>query len=371
MNSKRRPRRRDSSKHNSISPPASPKVVLLRPTHQQSASASLDSTGSVAVTIAARPTSPNSSSQKSSSLNHFSIQGRDTLRERNVSPSHRILKAVTEDFPHATTGNSVVELIDGHDWSFCEQAVSEYMLGDSVNSGYNVITVIGKQSSGKSSLLNMIAGRDVFKTHSRKSNRTADILQHVTSGVDLFITRERQFLLDPQAVLSASLLDDYINNSIPQSTLANDVTEPENFHYVMSLQLLSFLFTICDHMVVASDWEIDIHLVKLIATALMITDGSNQANITWYIKKEIDPVELKGISETLELLLGRGIVTVINGKEKDLIRTVVKKRRRESPEQGVKGLPSSEKSWLVSAARYWESSVKKSTLFTDYARFMP
>ena len=30
-----------------------------------------------------------------------------------------------------------------------------------------------------------------------------------------------------------------------------------------------------------------------------------------------------------------------------------------------------EKSWLVSAQRFWENSIRKSTLYSDYARLMP
>lgn len=74
-----------------------------------------------------------------------------------------------------------------------------------------IVGAVGLDGVGKSTLLNSIANRHVFKTHRKISdeprNTTASSkttsghdnpLSHVTTGVDLHITSERLFLLDTQ-----------------------------------------------------------------------------------------------------------------------------------------------------------------------------
>lgn len=95
-----------------------------------------------------------------------------------------------------------MKLVDEEKWALLEQPVGDYLSGE-INGG-NVIAAIGAQSCGKSSLLNILAGANVFRTHVDLGEED-NLLQHVTLGVDVHITNERMVLLDTQ-VLSLRLL---------------------------------------------------------------------------------------------------------------------------------------------------------------------
>lgn len=95
---------------------------------------------------------------------------------------------------------SVMKLIDPESWSFFEHTASEFLFNDNVSpttSSFTVISAVGMQSVGKSTLLNKIAGRNVFKTHT-DSDSPHSYLKHLTRGIDLHVTKERLLLLDCQ-----------------------------------------------------------------------------------------------------------------------------------------------------------------------------
>jgi hypothetical protein len=233
------------------------------------------------------------------------------------------------------------------------------------------------QSVGKSSLLNRVAGKRVFPTHG-DNGLNDNLLQHVTHGIDLHITKERLFLLDCQPVASASLLDEYIKTAQPVTNIAADISEPETYIYITSLQIMSFLLAMSDYVVVVSDWVLDVHLVKLLATAvMMVGNNAMRATLVWFTPALSDAEHVQ-VTKTLEAIFGAGTgtrgVTVINGNEEQLVATVMRvpsRRHVDGTGRVTTGHHSSEKSWLISAQRFWDTSVKKSTLYSDYARFMP
>ena len=94
----------------------------------------------------------------------------------------------------------VMKIIDPNSWSFLESPFTDVLFSENSSlgpGGFTVISAIGTQSVGKSSLLNKIAGTDVFKTHESVDNPES-FLKHLTRGIDLHITKERLLLLDPQ-----------------------------------------------------------------------------------------------------------------------------------------------------------------------------
>ena len=93
----------------------------------------------------------------------------------------------------------VIKLIDPDSWSFFEHPASDFLFNDSVAGpgGFTVISAVGMQSVGKSSLLNKIAGRNVFRTHG-DADTSQSYLKHLTRGIDLHVSKERLFLLDCQ-----------------------------------------------------------------------------------------------------------------------------------------------------------------------------
>lgn len=88
---------------------------------------------------------------------------------------------------------SIIKLID-ESLLFQESLANDYLLNESLSSKFSVITAVGMQNVGKSSLLNRIAGKDIFKTHKNGQND----LKHLTKGIDLHVTKERLLLLDSQ-----------------------------------------------------------------------------------------------------------------------------------------------------------------------------
>lgn len=173
------------------------------------------------------------------------------------------------------------------------------------------------------------------------------------------------FLLQP--LLSASVLDDYIKNPAASNNLSSEIAEPECYSYIVSLQMLSFLLSVSDYLIVLTDWSLDLHLIKLIETGIMMVGSSGRrAQLIWFHRGEEDTLCWKKMSTTLETLLGREHLKVIQD-ESELDYLVFSSKNGTNDESH----PSSEKSWLVSAQRFWENSIKKSSLYSDYARFMP
>jgi putative ribosome biogenesis GTPase RsgA len=96
---------------------------------------------------------------------------------------------------------SVMKLIESETLVFLESPASDYLLSDSISSGgFSVISAVGLEGVGKSSVLNKIAGKDVFKVHNNNCDNNSDPLKHMTRGIDLHITKERLLLLDSQVL---------------------------------------------------------------------------------------------------------------------------------------------------------------------------
>jgi hypothetical protein len=115
---------------------------------------------------------------------------------------------------------------------------------------------------------------------------------------------------------------------------------------------------------------LDIHLIKLMATAvMMVGDSVPKADIIFYFPNSKTKIN----ANTIDSLLGRGLyVTVICGNEKELLNAVMKApSKRIVGESGRNSSHTSEKSWLLSSQRFWENSIRKSTLYSDYGRFLP
>ena len=229
---------------------------------------------------------------------------------------------------------------------------------------FKVVSVVGTQSCGKSQAMNAVAGCSAFRCHDADAHM---LLQHVTKGIDLFVTPERLFVLDSQPLLSSSILDDFINSSIPvQSIFPADLSEADLL-YVTSLHVVSFLLSVSDCLIVANDWLLDPHLVKLIATAIaMIGTTPHQLNIIWFHARELSKPEAKELEQSLNSLFGRGSVSLIHGDEDELVRRVM--RLNTGRENMPQPAAITEKSWLLSAQRFWDNMVKKPAMYSDFMR---
>ena len=139
-------------------------------------------------------------------------------------------------------------------------------------SDYLVVGVIGLQGSGKSTILSLLGGnneKDAYRSYifqpQVKGVREDGV--HETTGIDIFVTQERIILLDTQPVLSPSVLDSYIQyekRCSPEYTCAEAIIETQ------SLQIASFLMSICNVMLVMQDWFTDLHFLEFLKNAEML-----------------------------------------------------------------------------------------------------
>ncbi|XP_053210960.1 nonsense-mediated mRNA decay factor SMG9-like [Panonychus citri] len=269
-----------------------------------------------------------------------------------------------------------MKLIDIDSRSFCVHPAADCLLSETQSSGsggFTVVSAVGMQSVGKSSLLNKIARGNIFKNHQDPGN-VDSLLKHITRGVDLHVTKERLLLLDCQPLMSASILDEYIKNGSGVSNSIPDSSEPETNVFITSLQLLCFLLAVSDYVIVVNDWSMDIHLIKLIATAMMMVgNDTNQAELIFQVPKLKDESEKKSLLSSLQTFLGGECFTVKEIiDENETTTTLIKLLSRRTINDDERGANNHncEKSWLVNAQRYWDNSIRKSTIFSDYARLM-
>ena len=153
---------------------------------------------------------------------------------------------------------------------------------------YLVVGALGLQGSGKSTILSMLAGntaQDPYRNYifQPQVKETREDAVHQTVGVDMFVSPERIILLDTQPALSPSILDYLIRQ---ERKLPQEFTSAENFVEMQSLQIASFLMTVCHVILVSQDWFTDLTFLRSLLTAEMLRpqthtgshDGSQSSN---------------------------------------------------------------------------------------------
>ncbi|KAK3738536.1 hypothetical protein QZH41_012047, partial [Actinostola sp. cb2023] len=143
-------------------------------------------------------------------------------------------------------------------------------------SDFLVVGAIGLQGVGKSTILSMLAGASP-KTEPRsylfapQSKQNQELGLHQTSGLNIAVTSERVILLDTQPLLSPSMLDHLIHHD---RSIPSDYSTPENYHEMQSLQIVTFLLTVCHVILVVQDWFTDVNLLRLLRSAEMLKPSS-------------------------------------------------------------------------------------------------
>lgn len=125
---------------------------------------------------------------------------------------------------------------------------------------FTVIGVLGKRSVGKSSLLNNIIGKTVFK---ESASKHAHLKQNAysTKGIDIFITRERLILLDTESLFSTTSLQ-----RINSSSFKIDVEGLKNVSNIenLAVKYALLMYSICHVIIVVQDNLQDQSLLKFI-----------------------------------------------------------------------------------------------------------
>ncbi|XP_013388010.1 protein SMG9 [Lingula anatina] len=140
------------------------------------------------------------------------------------------------------------------------------------NTDFFVIGVLGLQGAGKSTIMSLLAGNQpsdehksyIFKPQSRE---VREVCGHQTTGVDMYVTSERTILLDCQPLLSASILDHMVHT---EKKYPSEYSTTENCIEMQSLQLMTFMMTVCNVVLVVQDWFTDANLLRLLQTAEML-----------------------------------------------------------------------------------------------------
>lgn len=235
---------------------------------------------------------------------------------------------------------------------------------------YTVIGVLGESEVGKTFLLNEILNSNLFDTKE-------------TFGVDCVITKEKQILLDTQALFNSSLFSSDIKFTLESMGL-------ENYLEFMSLKIALFLMSVCHVIIVVMDDVTDYKTLKLIKTALMLTKGIS------FIKdapKEIPEIifcynrlDQRDFSTNNILLINdflskyfkdtnikkSGIIKPIKGLKNDINFYMIKEG--DSPKDLIQSLntikgswTTNDFNWVQNASRIWEL-LKNSHFLIEYNR---
>lgn len=140
------------------------------------------------------------------------------------------------------------------------------------NKDFSVVGVIGGQGVGKSTIASMLAG--ARPTGARRSYmfwpQSRDVRENgvnQTYGVYMAVSTERFIFLDTQPLLSHSLLD---NIMYGDRSFMSEHLSPDTQIDIQSLQMLTFLMSVCHVLVVISDWSVDPMLPEMLKTAEML-----------------------------------------------------------------------------------------------------
>ncbi|XP_076466957.1 nonsense-mediated mRNA decay factor SMG9-like [Babylonia areolata] len=137
---------------------------------------------------------------------------------------------------------------------------------------YLVVGAIGLQGAGKSTILSLLAGntaQDPYRSYifHPQVKETREDAFHQSVGVEMFASPERIILLDTQPVFSASVMDVLIRQ---EKKYSQEYSSTETCVEVQSLQIASFLMTVCHVIIVAQDWFTDLTFLRSLLTAEML-----------------------------------------------------------------------------------------------------
>lgn len=199
----------------------------------------------------------NANSSNATSLNIS--QGHSKNNDNNIvaiDDSHAVI-SMTEPVSFLTS-----------DFSLNLETIAPYLQEN--NNDFLVVTAIGLQNSGKSTLLNMIEN-DTMEC-------TADIKRHclfkirgndqcdasilpLTEGIKVYVTKDRVILLDCEPLLTNFRYNEYI------------------LYELEELKLLVFLLNICDLVIVLQDVVINPSLLRLICCAELMLTNKEQKEV--------------------------------------------------------------------------------------------
>lgn len=272
---------------------------------------------------------------------------------------------------HASEANTF-KLIDDREWNIAtSEPNSETTFFADGHSAMSLISVIGSKGVGKSSLLNKIARKEIFKTY-KTSPRSSHIesskvnVKHITKGIDIHSTHHR-ILLDCQPLLATSVLEDFLSghssSQFPKNTLISD---PLTSCHMISLQMATFLIATSDYVIIMAKWLIDVHLLKLISSAIMMI-GKDNLRAKFIIYSEDEKVHDKRFKLMVDSSLGTNRVEKYFSNENELLNYVGPYSSEKCELYQKDPSTFTGKNWLASCQRLWNTTIRNSSMFSDYA----
>lgn len=297
-------------------------------------------------------------------------EGDPTGNNDRRQPEPRSLARICTDdvveklgLPHLKSGNEAksFKLIDDRDWNIATaEPTSETNFFVEGHSALSVVSAIGPKGSGKSTILNRLARRIAFKTHTKDQFD----LSHTTRGIDVHSTHHR-ILVDSQPILSSTVLEQFINGQ-SKSHFTN-LADPLTCCQMIDLQLVTFLIATCDYVVIVCDWLIDVHLLKLISSAIMMIGESNiRAKLVMFCEGNC---VIKGdrFKKLVEGFLGKNLIDKYFDSFEDLYSHVTPYSYEKLDLYSTDDQKFIGKNWLESCIKLWNVTIKSSSMFTDYA----
>ncbi|EEB13222.1 conserved hypothetical protein [Pediculus humanus corporis] len=146
-----------------------------------------------------------------------------------------------------------------------------------------VVGVVGYQGVGKSTILSLLAEPKLLNKNKYIFNieKTEDLetAVHKTNGIDVYITNNRTLFLDTQPILSPS---SYIRLFQQQDSLGkkfqhSDYCVESNDVEIQSLQLITFLYSVCHIVLFVQDYWFDPDFIRFLQTAEMLKPSTPTA----------------------------------------------------------------------------------------------
>lgn len=262
------------------------------------------------------------------------------------------------------------KLIDERDWNIISSEPSnESVYFTQGHSALSIVSVIGPMGVGKSNLLNILAGRKIFETHKsqpKSDDRSMLIGRHSTRGVDIYSTYHRIFL-DCQPFLAPSVLEDFLTNRSNSQFKKNSlISDPSTSCHMISLQLATFLIATSDYVIIMFRWLADVHFLKLLASAIMLI-GEDNLRAKFIIFSKDKNVHNGDFKLLIERCLGSSRVDKIISDEWQLYASIAPYSSEKLDLYHKDPSTFTGKNWLLSCQKLWNSTIKGSSMFSDYA----
>ncbi|XP_046470203.1 nonsense-mediated mRNA decay factor SMG9 isoform X1 [Neodiprion pinetum] len=274
-----------------------------------------------------------------------------------------------------------------------------------------VVGCVGTRGVGKSTIMSLLTANymsDVFPTQTLSHHESGS---NCTSGVDFYVTKNRVIYLDTQPILSGVAIDH--SGLYEQKKNNNDFANIENNVELQSLQLTSFLLSVCHIVIFIQDWFVDPNLIRFIQTAEMLKPSSasamdqdfveyyphilflhNKAELQDFMPDSMNMMKdfynkvfinsrllthsgLNMASSVVDGLLNLFVIPEITNEDETIVHDSAEKiseklrmRIHGISRNNMTSTVLTEKNWYHYASKIMDT-IKKSHLFSEYGRLMP